>query len=131
MPSASSAASTGRRAGSAVAQEWADAAHRHEPRLRTHDRVGNRVDEVDYDPGYHALLTEAVGRGFAGAPWEDERPGAHVARAAGFLTWSQLEAGHGCPVSMTYAVLPALRAAPELLDHLAAQYRLAVVAIGD
>jgi putative acyl-CoA dehydrogenase len=105
----------GRRAGSAEAQEWADAAHRHEPRLRTHDRVGNRVDEVDYDPGYHALLTEAVGRGFAGAPWEDERSGAHVARAAGFLTWSQLEAGHGCPVSMTYAVLPALRAAPELL----------------
>ncbi|MFC5138134.1 acyl-CoA dehydrogenase family protein [Actinomycetospora rhizophila] len=108
----------GRLAGSALAQEWADAAHRHEPRLRTHDRVGHRVDEVDYDPGYHALLTEAVGRGFAGAPWaeqSDDRPGAHVARAAGFLTWSQLEAGHGCPVSMTYAVLPALRAAPELL----------------
>ncbi|GLZ47024.1 DNA alkylation response protein [Actinomycetospora sp. NBRC 106375] len=108
----------GRLAGSASAQEWADAAHRHEPRLRTHDRVGHRVDEVDYDPGYHALLTEAVGRGFAGAPWaeqSDDRPGAHVARAAGFLTWSQLEAGHGCPISMTYAVLPALRAAPELL----------------
>ncbi len=108
----------GRLAGSARAQEWADAAHRNEPRLRTHDRVGHRVDEVDHDPGYHALLTEAVGHGFAGAPWaeeSDDRPGAHVARAAGFLTWSQLEAGHGCPVSMTYAVLPALRAAPELL----------------
>ncbi|GAA4900999.1 putative acyl-CoA dehydrogenase [Actinomycetospora succinea] len=105
----------GRLAGSATALEWADAAHRHEPRLRTHDAVGNRVDEVDYDPGYHRLLTEAVGRGFAGAPWADDRPGAHVARAAGFLTWSQLEAGHGCPISMTYAVLPALRAAPDLL----------------
>jgi putative acyl-CoA dehydrogenase len=108
----------GRLAGTAAAQEWADAAHRNEPRLRTHDRAGHRVDEVDYDPGYHALLTEAVGRGFAGAPWaeqSDARPGAHVARAAGFLTWSQLEAGHGCPISMTYAVLPALRAAPELL----------------
>ncbi|MDD7939950.1 acyl-CoA dehydrogenase family protein [Actinomycetospora lutea] len=107
----------GRLAGSAGAQEWADAAHRNEPRLRTHDRVGHRIDEVDYDPGYHALLTEAVGRGFAGAPWADDRPGAHVARAAGFLTWSQLEAGHGCPISMTYAVLPALRAAPELLER--------------
>ncbi|MHC1561312.1 acyl-CoA dehydrogenase family protein [Actinomycetospora sp. C-140] len=110
----------GRLAGSADAQEWADAAHRNEPRLRTHDRVGHRVDEVDYDPGYHALLTEAVGHGFAGTPWAqgpDARPGAHVARAAGFLTWSQLEAGHGCPISMTYAVLPALRAAPELLTQ--------------
>ncbi|PVZ05866.1 acyl-CoA dehydrogenase family protein [Actinomycetospora cinnamomea] len=105
----------GRLAGSATAQEWADAAHRHEPRLRTHDRVGHRVDEVDYDPAYQELTRVAVEHGFAGAPWADDRPGAHVARAAGFLTWSQLEAGHGCPISMTYAVLPALRAAPELL----------------
>ena len=95
--------------------EWADAAHRNEPRLRTHDRVGHRVDEVDYDPAYQELTRAAVEHGFAGAPWADDRPGAHVARAAGFLTWSQLEAGHGCPISMTYAVLPALRAAPELL----------------
>ena len=105
----------GRLAGSAVAAEWADAAHRNEPRLRTHDRVGHRVDEVDYDPAYQELTRVAVEHGFAGAPWADARPGAHVARAAGFLTWSQLEAGHGCPISMTYAVLPALRAAPELL----------------
>ncbi|WP_018331251.1 acyl-CoA dehydrogenase family protein [Actinomycetospora chiangmaiensis] len=104
---------TGRRVGSAEVREWADAAHRNEPRLLTHDRVGNRVDEVDYDPGYHALLGEAVHRGFAGAVWEG-RPGQHVARAAGFLVWSQAEAGHGCPVSMTHAVVPALRAAPEL-----------------
>lgn len=107
---------TGRRAGSAEVREWADAAHRNEPRLRTHDRVGNRVDEVDYDPGYHALLDEAVARGFAGAVW-DGPAGTHVARAAGFLVWSQAEAGHGCPVSMSHAVVPALRAAPELFDR--------------
>ncbi|MDL5159230.1 acyl-CoA dehydrogenase family protein [Actinomycetospora termitidis] len=104
---------TGRRAGSAEVRDWADAAHRNEPRLRTHDRFGHRVDEVDYDPGYHALLGEAVSRGFAGAVWEG-RPGQHVARAAGFLVWSQAEAGHGCPVSMTHAVVPALKHAPEL-----------------
>ena len=114
---------TGRRAGSAQVREWADAAHRNEPRLRAFDRVGNRVDEVDYDPGYHALLGEAVSRGFAGAVWAGPdgglgappRAGQHVARAAGFLVWSQAEAGHGCPVSMSHAVVPALSASPELL----------------
>ena len=107
----------GRLSGSATARDWADAAHRHEPRLRTHDRVGNRIDEVDYDPAYQELTRVAVEHGFAGAPWADERPGAHVARAAGYVAWSQVEAGHGCPITMTYAVLPALRAAPELLER--------------
>lgn len=105
----------GRLAGSATAQGWADAAHRNEPRLRTHDRVGHRIDEVDYDPGYQELTRVAVEHGFAGAPWADDRSGAHVARAAGYVAWSQVEAGHGCPITMTYAVLPALRAAPDLL----------------
>lgn len=104
----------GRRAGSAEVIEQADAAHRHEPRLRTHDRRGARVDEVDYDPGYHALLRTAIEQGLAGAPWADDRPGAHVARAAGFVVWSQTEAGHLCPVSMTYAAVPALRTTPDL-----------------
>lgn len=56
----------------------------------------------------------AVGEGLAGSAWADERPGAHVARAAAFMVWSSTEAGHGCPVSMTYAVVPALRHAPDL-----------------
>ena len=108
-------------AGSARAREWADAAHRNEPRLRTHDRRGHRVDEVDYDPGYHALSDVAVSHGMGGGVWAGTLdgtpapPGRHVARAASFLVWSQVEAGHGCPVSMTHAVVPALRAAPELL----------------
>lgn len=80
--------------------------------LRTHDRYGNRVDEVDFHPSYHSLMDVAISEGLAGAPWADERPGAHVARAAGFMVWSSAEAGHGCPVSMTYAAVPALRHSP-------------------
>lgn len=95
-------------------QRWAEEANRYEPVLRTHDRYGNRVDEVDFHPSYHALMEVALAEGLAGAPWADDRPGAHVARAAGFMVWSTAEAGHGCPVSMTYAVVPALRAAPDL-----------------
>ncbi|MGW6404005.1 acyl-CoA dehydrogenase family protein [Streptomyces sp. NPDC055134] len=104
----------GRRAGSEEVQRWADEANRYEPVLRTHDRYGNRIDEVDFHPSYHALMDVAVGEGLAGSAWADERPGAHVARAAAFMVWSSTEAGHGCPVSMTYAVVPALRHAPDL-----------------
>ena len=104
----------GRLAGSEQAQQWGEQANRFEPELRTHDRTGHRVDEVDFHPAWHQLLDVAVSAGLAGAPWADDRPGAHVARAAGFFAWGQVEAGHGCPVSMTYAVVPALRAQPEL-----------------
>ncbi len=86
----------------------------HKPVLRTHDSRGYRVDEVDFHPSWHALMTTAIGRGLHAAPWADSRPGAHAARAAGFMVWTQAEAGHGCPVSMTYACVPALRHAPEL-----------------
>ncbi len=108
----------GRAAGSEEAQRWGDEANRSEPVLRTHDRYGHRVDEVEFHPSWHRLMDTAVAEGLAGAPWADARPGAHVARAAGFYVWSQVESGHGCPVSMTYAVVPALRSSPEL----AAQY---------
>ncbi|MEU6661958.1 acyl-CoA dehydrogenase family protein [Streptomyces sp. NPDC046821] len=104
----------GRRAAGEEVQRWADEANRYEPVLRTHDRYGNRVDEVDFHPSYHALMDVAISEGLGGSAWADERPGAHVARAAGFMVWSGTEAGHGCPVSMTYAVVPALRHAPDL-----------------
>ncbi|WP_119287672.1 acyl-CoA dehydrogenase family protein [Streptomyces sp. YIM 130001] len=105
---------TGRLAGSEQVQRWADEANRYEPELRTHDRYGNRIDEVDFHPSYHALMDVAVREGLAGSAWADERPGAHVARAAGFMVWSGTEAGHGCPISMTYAAVPALRHSPDL-----------------
>jgi putative acyl-CoA dehydrogenase len=104
----------GRLAGGEQAQEWGRLANACPPVLRTHDRYGNRIDEVEYHPAYHDLMTVAVGQGLHAAPWRDDRPGAHTARAARFYTWAQVEAGHGCPVSMTYAVVPALRHNPEL-----------------
>ncbi|MEU9357652.1 acyl-CoA dehydrogenase family protein [Streptomyces sp. NPDC048301] len=104
----------GRVVGSEEAQHWADQANRHEPELRTHDRYGHRIDEVEFHPAYHSLMDMSVGAGLAGAAWADERPGAHVARAAGFMLAGTVEPGHLCPVSMTYAVVPALRHAPAL-----------------
>ncbi|MFI5823270.1 acyl-CoA dehydrogenase family protein [Streptomyces rishiriensis] len=104
----------GRLAGGVEAQEWSELANRHEPVLRTHDRYGHRLDEVDFHPSWHELMRVAVAEGLAGAPWADDRPGAHVARTAGGLAWGHTEAGHGCPTSMTYAAVPALRRQPEL-----------------
>jgi len=101
-------------AGSAQAQEWGRQANEHPPALRTHDRFGHRVDEVEFHPAWHSLMTVAVGHGLHAPPWRDRRPGAHVARAAGFYVWGTADAGHGCPISMTYAIVPALRHAPEL-----------------
>ena len=104
--------------GRAETQELGRLAEAHPPVLRTHDRFGNRIDTVDYDPAYHQLMAHAVRLGLHGAPWADPREGAHVARAARFFVWGQTDPGHGCPISMTYAVVPALRAEPGL----AAQY---------
>jgi len=100
----------GAEAGSAEAQEHGLLANRHRPELTPYDRYGNRIDEVEFHPSWHWLMTRAVGRGLAAAPWESEAPDAHVRRAAGFFAWSQTEPGHGCPISMTYAAVPALRA---------------------
>jgi putative acyl-CoA dehydrogenase len=103
----------GRRAGSEQAQRWGVEANANPPALRTHDRFGHRVDEVDFHPSWHALMDVAVGEGLHGAAWT-AGPGGQVRRAAGFVVWSQVEAGHGCPVSMTYAAVPALRTDPAL-----------------
>ncbi|MEP9383128.1 acyl-CoA dehydrogenase family protein [Nocardioides cheoyonin] len=104
----------GREAGSAEAREHGLLANQHEPTLVNYDRYGSRVDRVDFHPSWHWLMERAVGHGLAAAPWEQETSGttehAHVRRAAGFVAWSQTEPGHGCPISMTYASVPALRA---------------------
>ena len=104
----------GRLTGSAEAQEWGRLANLHEPVLHTHDRYGNRIDEVEYHPAYHQLMTVAIEHGIHAAPWADDRPGSHVARAAKEFVWGHADAGHMCPISMTYAIVPALRANPEL-----------------
>ncbi|MEU4729856.1 acyl-CoA dehydrogenase family protein [Streptomyces sp. NPDC023588] len=101
----------GRAAGSEQAQGWGVQANENPPKLRTHDRYGNRIDEVEFHPAWHRLLGHAVTSGLTDA-WG--RPAGHLRRAAGFFVWSQAEAGHGCPVSMTHAAVPALRADPDL-----------------
>src|SRR4051812_49188159 len=113
-----SLAELGALAGSEQAQEWGRLANENPPRLRTHDRYGHRVDEVEFHPAWHDLMGTAIGHGLAGAPWADPGPHAHVRRAVGYLGWTQVEMGHGCPVTMTYAVVPALRRAPDLAEAL-------------
>ncbi|MBQ1075142.1 isovaleryl-CoA dehydrogenase [Micromonospora sp. C31] len=103
----------GRLGGGEQAIEQGRLANEHPPVLRTHDRHGHRVDEVEFHPAWHELMRTAVTHGLHAAPWADDRPGAHVARAAKFYAWRP-DAGHGCPISMTYAAVPALRHAPEL-----------------
>jgi putative acyl-CoA dehydrogenase len=102
-------ASLGAVASSAEAREHGMLANRNEPVLERFDRYGNQVDEVRFHPSWHWLMERGVGYGLQAAPWTSDQPHAHVRRAAGFFAWSQTEPGHGCPISMTYASVPALR----------------------
>jgi len=94
-------------AGTAEMQMHARLANTNAPVLHTHDRFGRRIDEVEFHPSYHALMTAAVGAGLHGAPWG--AGGSHVQRAAGFMLFTELEPSILCPISMSYAVTPALR----------------------
>lgn len=90
-------------------------ANKYQPELRTHDRYGHRIDQVDFPPSYHQLMTTAIEHGLHASPWSDPKPGAHVARAAKYYLHTQVEAAHGCPITMTFAAIPALRHQPNLL----------------
>lgn len=100
--------SLGRELGTAAMQTHARLANVHGPQLLTHDRFGRRVDEVEFHPSYHALMAAAVGAGLHGTPWAGGAH-AHLQRAAGFMLFTELEPSVLCPISMTYAVAPALR----------------------
>jgi len=104
----------GRLAGSAEYLDLGVQANRHQPELDTHDRFGNRVDLVRFHPAYHEVMRTAIEHGMHSSPWTNPRRGAHVARAAYFYLQSQVEAGHCCPVTMTFASVPALRTTPQL-----------------
>ncbi len=95
---------------------WGFQANEHPPVLHTHDRYGNRVDEVEFHPAWHWLMTRAVADELHALPWRTDRPGAHVARAAMYSSAIQAEAGFACPITMTFAAVPALRVQPELAD---------------
>ncbi len=104
----------GELAGSSQAMQWARNANENPPKLRTHDRYGRRIDEVEYHPHYHALMDAGTSAGLHGCAWKSSDAFAHTMRAAKFYVWAQLEAGHGCPLSMTYAAVPVLRTAPHI-----------------
>ena len=93
---------------------WGAQANAHTPVHRSHDRYGYRVDEIEFHPAWHELMRTSIENELHALPWREPRAGAHVARAAMFFLMSQAEAGHGCPISMTYAGVPALRHSPEL-----------------
>jgi putative acyl-CoA dehydrogenase len=104
----------GNRAGSADYLALGVLANRFGPELETHDRFGNRIDLVTFHPAYHALMKTAIEHGLHSSPWTDPGPGAHVARAARTYMQTQVEAGHGCPITMTFAAVPSLRTTPDL-----------------
>lgn len=106
----------GRQCGSA---EWimrGIEANRVKPVLETHDRYGNRIDEITFHPAYHELMTSSLAQGLGGAPWANPGTGAHVARAAGIFMTSQVEAGHHCPITMTFASVPTLLKQGEIAE---------------
>ncbi len=107
----------GRRAGDPQWRERGLEANRDLPRLRTHDRYGNRINEVAFHPAWHELMQSSVQWGLHADPWAAGDAGAHVARAAGFVVWTQVEPGHLCPISMTYAAVPALRVQPDAAEQ--------------
>ncbi len=107
----------GWRAGCPEVIELGDLANRFPPRLVTHDRFGHRIDEVEFHPAWHELMKIGVEEEIHALPWNHPRPGAHVARAAKHFMFTQVEAGVHCPLTMTFAATPALRAQPELAEE--------------
>ncbi len=104
----------GKLTGSADYLELGRLANHHTPEFDSHDRFGKRIDLVQFHPAYHQLMKTAIEHGLHASPWTQPGPGAHVARAARTYLHTQVEAGHGCPITMTFAAVPALRLQPDL-----------------
>ena len=109
--------SFGAAAGRADTLELGHLANKFPPEFDSHDRFGHRVDLVRFHPAYHQLMKTSIENGLHSSPWTDPKPGAHVARAARFYMQSQIEAGHGCPITMTFASVAALRRQPDLAER--------------
>jgi putative acyl-CoA dehydrogenase len=104
----------GARLGRAHMFALGEAANRNPPQLRAVDRRGQRSDQVEFHPAWHELLRQLVGAGLHTGPWAEPRPGAHVARAAAYMLWAEIENGTQCPATMSYGAVPAL--APQRAD---------------
>ncbi|WP_286822970.1 acyl-CoA dehydrogenase family protein, partial [Idiomarina sp. UBA1919] len=107
----------GELAGKADSIEQGFQANKYQPELRTHDRYGHRIDLIDFHPSYHQLMSTAIEHGLHASPWSEPKLGAHVARAAKYYLHTQVEASHGCPITMTFASIPALRHQPDLFKE--------------
>ena len=107
----------GARCGSAEVYEWGFLANEYRPQYAPHDRQGHRIDLVRYHDGYHQLMAMALEAGLHSSPWADPRPGAQVARAAKYYLQAQVESGHGCPVTMTFASVPSLQLTPAIAEQ--------------
>lgn len=114
-------AAQGERLGRAETQRLAELANRHVPVLVSHDRLGRRIDRIDFHPAWSGLMEMLYADGVHNSAWSEPRPGAHVARAASFFLHGQAEAGSLCPVTMTFAAIPVLRREPALHARLALQ----------
>ncbi|WP_250656713.1 acyl-CoA dehydrogenase family protein [Alkalimarinus coralli] len=104
----------GQKVGEAKYIELGFQANENKPVLHTHNRFGHRVDEVKFHPAYHQLMKSSIENGLHSSPWTNPKPGAHVARSAKCYLQSQIEAAHGCPITMTFASIPSLRRQPDL-----------------
>jgi len=98
----------GARLGSVTMFTLGDAANRNPPQLRAYDRTGARLDAVEFHPAWHELMRHLIAEGLHTGPWAQPRPGAHVARAAGYMMWAEVENGTQCPATMSYGAVPAL-----------------------
>ena len=101
-------------AGAASTIELGFQANENKPVFHSHDRFGHRIDQVNFHPAYHSLMRIAMEHGLHSSPWTHPGAGAHVARAARYYMHAQVEAGHGCPITMTFAAIPSIRKQPEL-----------------
>lgn len=104
----------GKLTGSAEVIQWGFQANKNKPEFRTHDRHGRRVDEVEFHPAYHQLMATSIENGLHSIPWTDTQPGSNVYRATLSYMMSQVDAGHGCPITMTFAAIPTLRKQPDI-----------------
>lgn len=107
----------GKLCGSKDVMQWATQANENIPVLRTHDRYGNRIDEVEFHPAWHQLMNLSISNELHCLPWKNPQAGAHVARAALMMMLAETEVGHLCPVSMTFSIVPVLRMQPNVASE--------------
>ncbi len=111
--------------GLAETRELGREANRHPPELVPFDQGGRRIDEVRFHPAYHQMMQISQTAGYAALAW-DGQPGGHTTHAAMVYLASQVEPGHCCPLTMTYAAIPAIEADA----HLASIWRPKLSAFG-